>query len=51
MANHMVFKVNHVVQGRPWIIPMPYYYFRLMDKLQSPDTIFRRVRKIVQGDY
>jgi len=25
MANHMVFKGNHMVQGQPWIIPTPYY--------------------------
>jgi len=25
MANHMVFKVNHMVQGHTWTIPTPYY--------------------------
>jgi len=25
MANHMVFKVNHMVQGQPWTIPTPEY--------------------------
>jgi hypothetical protein len=25
MDNHMVFKVNHMVQDQPWTTPTPYY--------------------------